>query len=146
MTCSAGGPTRSATSTQLKPSVRALSTRNAPSPIDDVCSPLIICLFFACAGRPPARCIVIGNANACIEAAQDGGMKAVMVANRHAIYELAAADLVVRQLDELSIVNLKKLFAVEAAPEAPQAEAEAEGGGSDGESDDGDDMFGSRLF
>ena len=76
-------------------------------------------------------------------------MKAVAVANRHALYELSAADLVVRQLDELSIVNLKKLFAVEAAPDAPQAQAEAEEGGGDDDDDDGgygDDMFGSRLF
>ena len=76
-------------------------------------------------------------------------MKAVAVANRHALYELSAADLVVRQLDDLSIVNLKKLFAVEAAPEAPQALAEADEGDGDGdEFDDGGDdaMFGSRLF
>jgi hypothetical protein len=93
---------------------------------------------------------VIGNANACIEAAQEGGMKAVAVANRHAVYELSAADLVVRQLDELSIVNLKKLFATEAPPDgAPQAQAQAEDddGGGDEYDDGGDDaMFGSRLF
>jgi beta-phosphoglucomutase-like phosphatase (HAD superfamily) len=97
--------------------------------------------------RPPARCIVIGNANACVEAAQEGGMKAVAVANRHALYELSAADLVVRQLDELSIVNLKKLFATEAAPEQPQTQTEAEDDAGGSDDDDGDDdMFGSRLF
>lgn len=76
-------------------------------------------------------------------------MKAVAVANRHAIYELSAADLVVRQLDELSIVNLKKLFAVEQAPPQAQAQTETEEGeyGGGEENDDGDDpMFGSRLF
>ena len=76
-------------------------------------------------------------------------MKAIAVANRHAIYELSAADLVVRQLDELSIVNLKKLFAVEQAPAEAQTQVEAEdGGGSDeDDDDDGDDsIFGSRLF
>ena len=74
-------------------------------------------------------------------------MKAVAVANRHAIYELSAADLVVRQLDELSIVNLKKLFAVEQAPPEAQVQTEAEdGGGSDEDGDDDDSMFGSRLF
>lgn len=102
---------------------------------------------WSCAGRPPARCIVIGNANTCVEAAQEGGMKAVAVANRHAIYELSAADLVVRQLDELSIVNLKKLFAVEQAPPETQVQMETEdGGGGDDENDDDDSMFGSRLF
>ena len=91
---------------------------------------------------------MIGNANTCIEAAQEGGMKAVAVANRHALYELSAADLVVRQLDELSIVNLKKLFAVEQAPAQPEVQQETEdGGGDDNEDDDSDDsMFGSRLF
>ena len=37
-------------------------------------------------------------------------MAAVVVAGRHPVYELSAADLVVRQLSELSIVNLKQLF------------------------------------
>ena len=37
-------------------------------------------------------------------------MAAVVVAGRHPVYELTAADLVVRQLDELSFVNLKQLF------------------------------------
>ncbi len=74
-------------------------------------------------------------------------MKAVAVANRHALYELSAADLVVRQLDELSIVNLKKLFATEAAPEQPQTQTEAEDDAGGSDDDDGDDdMFGSRLF
>ena len=148
MTCSAGGPTRSATSTPHKPSVRRRPDSRLPlrvaHPVTSLCREL------RPPGRPPARCIVIGNANACIEAAQEGGMKAVAVANRHALYELSAADLVVRQLDELSIVNLKKLFAVEAAPDAPQAQAESEEGGGDDDEDDnggyGDDMFGSRLF
>lgn len=96
-------------------------------------------------GRPPARCFVVGNANSAIEGAQEGGMKAVAVANRHAVFELTAADLVVRRLDELTVMNLKQLFAVEAAPAAPEAQAEVEGGGSD-EDDGDDDMFGSRLF
>ena len=37
-------------------------------------------------------------------------MAAVVVAGRHPVYELTAADLVIRQLDELSFVNLKQLF------------------------------------
>ena len=37
-------------------------------------------------------------------------MAAVVVAGRVPVYELTAADLVVRQLDELSFVNLKQLF------------------------------------
>ena len=37
-------------------------------------------------------------------------MAAVVVAGRHPVYELTAADLVVRQLSDLSFVNLKQLF------------------------------------
>lgn len=41
-------------------------------------------------------------------------MAAVVVAGTQPLYELGAADLVVRQLDELSLVNLKQLFRNEA--------------------------------
>ena len=51
-----------------------------------------------------------GNSNQSVEAAREAGMAAVVVAGRHPVYELTAADLVVRQLDELSFVNLKQLF------------------------------------
>ena len=40
-------------------------------------------------------------------------MASVVVAGRNPLYELTAADLVVRQLDELSFVNLKQLFCME---------------------------------
>ena len=49
-----------------------------------------------------------------VEAAREGGMAAVVVAGQQPLYELGAADLVVRQLDELSLVNLKQLFRNEA--------------------------------
>ena len=49
-----------------------------------------------------------------IEAAREVGMAAVVVAGTQPLYELGAADLVVRQLDELSLVNLKQLFRNEA--------------------------------
>ena len=57
----------------------------------------------------PERCIVFGNSNQTVEAAHDARMKCVAVASKHPVYELGAADLVVRRLDELSIVDLKKL-------------------------------------
>lgn len=41
------------------------------------------------------------------------GMKCVALAGRHPVYELSAADLVVRDLSQLSFVNLKRLFAAE---------------------------------
>ena len=40
-------------------------------------------------------------------------MACVVVAGRNPLYELTAADLVVRQLEEISLVNLKQLFQLE---------------------------------
>jgi hypothetical protein len=37
-------------------------------------------------------------------------MQAVVVAGRQPLYEMTAADLVVKQLDELTFMNLKQLF------------------------------------
>ncbi|XVF51488.1 hypothetical protein PTKIN_Ptkin04bG0189200 [Pterospermum kingtungense] len=75
------------------------------------------------------RCIVFGNSNQTVEAAHDARMKCVAVANRHRVYELGAADLVVRRLDELSIVDLKNLADIESAEFGsgePQPEMEME--------------------
>lgn len=63
--------------------------------------------------RPPSRCVVIGNSNQSVEAAHEVGMQCITVAGRTPVYELTAADLVVRQLGELSFVNLKQLFRME---------------------------------
>lgn len=57
----------------------------------------------------PERCILFGNSNQSVEAAHDARMKCVAVASKHPVYELGAADLVVRHLDELSVVDLKNL-------------------------------------
>ena len=48
-----------------------------------------------------------------VEAARECGMRAVVVAGRKPLYEMGAADLVVRGLDELSFINLKQLFSDE---------------------------------
>lgn len=53
-----------------------------------------------------------------VEAARECGMRAVVVAGRKPLYELGAADLVVRGLDELSFINLKQLFSDEESVEA----------------------------
>ncbi|KAJ1406016.1 Phosphoglycolate phosphatase-like, domain 2 [Sesbania bispinosa] len=63
----------------------------------------------------PERCIVFGNSNQTVEAAHDARMKCVAVASKHPVYELGAADLVVRRLDELSVVDLKNLADIESA-------------------------------
>ncbi|XP_021735824.1 5-amino-6-(5-phospho-D-ribitylamino)uracil phosphatase, chloroplastic-like [Chenopodium quinoa] len=73
----------------------------------------------------PERCIVFGNSNLTVEAAHDARMKCVAVASKHPVYELGAADLVVRHLDELSVVDLKNLAAVE-SPEFQEPELEME--------------------
>ncbi|XP_059276204.1 5-amino-6-(5-phospho-D-ribitylamino)uracil phosphatase, chloroplastic [Lycium ferocissimum] len=77
----------------------------------------------------PERCIVFGNSNQTVEAAHDAQMKCIAVASKHPVYELGAADLVVRHLDELSIHDLKNLAAVEltefGSPE-PELEMEEE--------------------
>ncbi|EMS56472.1 hypothetical protein TRIUR3_02570 [Triticum urartu] len=59
-------------------------------------------------------------------------MKCVAVASKHPVYELGAADLVVKRLDELSIVDLKNLadidspeFGMEPEPEMEEEEDEA---------------------
>uniref|UniRef100_A0A7C8YTG1 Sugar-terminal-phosphatase n=1 Tax=Opuntia streptacantha TaxID=393608 RepID=A0A7C8YTG1_OPUST len=73
----------------------------------------------------PERCIVFGNSNQTVEAAHDARMKCVAVASKHPVYELGAADLVVRHLDELSVVDLKNLADIE-SPEFQTPEPEVE--------------------
>ncbi|KAL0408210.1 UNVERIFIED_CONTAM: 5-amino-6-(5-phospho-D-ribitylamino)uracil phosphatase, chloroplastic [Sesamum radiatum] len=77
----------------------------------------------------PERCIVFGNSNQTVEAAHDARMKCIAVASKHPVYELGAADLVVKHLDELSIIDLKNLAAVESAEfgsDEPELEMEPE--------------------
>ncbi|KAK1375855.1 hypothetical protein POM88_032048 [Heracleum sosnowskyi] len=73
----------------------------------------------------PERCIVFGNSNQTVEAAHDARMKCVAVASKHPVYELGAADLVVKRLDELSIVDLKNLADID-SPEFGEPELEME--------------------
>jgi 5-amino-6-(5-phospho-D-ribitylamino)uracil phosphatase len=75
--------------------------------------------------RPPLRCVVIGSTNSSVEAAHDANMQCVAIADRRPVFELGAADLVARQLDELSIQNLKQLFRLEQGVE-PVLQAELE--------------------
>ncbi|KAG6600560.1 5-amino-6-(5-phospho-D-ribitylamino)uracil phosphatase, chloroplastic, partial [Cucurbita argyrosperma subsp. argyrosperma] len=63
----------------------------------------------------PERCIVFGNSNQTVEAAHDARMKCVAVASKHPVYELGAADLVVRHLNELTVVDLKNLADIESS-------------------------------
>ncbi|KAL8053857.1 hypothetical protein ABFX02_05G100600 [Erythranthe guttata] len=73
--------------------------------------------MFVYAGRvmgfAPERCVVFGNSNRTVEAARDARMRCVAVASCQAVYELGAADVVVRRLDEITVVDLKNLADVE---------------------------------
>lgn len=64
-------------------------------------------------GRPPVRCVVVGGSNASIEGSHDAGMQSVIVANNTPMFELTSGDLVVKDLTEISFVNLKQLFQLE---------------------------------
>ncbi len=63
--------------------------------------------------RPPARCIVIGESSTSVEAAHELGMKCVVLSGNNPVYNFSSADLVVRDLSQLSFLNLKKLFGQE---------------------------------
>lgn len=78
--------------------------------------------------RPPARCAVIGSCNLTFDAAQEIGMQCVGVAGRSPLYQLSAADLVVKELGEISFVNLKQLFSQEEMVE-PQPQLESQSAG-----------------
>jgi mannitol-1-/sugar-/sorbitol-6-phosphatase len=55
-------------------------------------------------GQPPKDCIVIEDAPAGIEAAHNAGMRAIAIAATYPAEQLAAADLVVERLTDLSVV------------------------------------------
>lgn len=76
-------------------------------------------------GRPTARCAVLGSCNLTIEAAHQLGMQCVGIAGQEPLYQLSAADLVVKDLEDISFVNLKQLFSQEEAVE-PALEPEAQ--------------------
>ena len=61
-------------------------------------------------GRTPDRCVVFEDALVGIEAARAGGMRVIAVATTHPPEELAAADLVVRTLDEVPIDRIAEWF------------------------------------
>lgn len=60
--------------------------------------------------RPPVRCVVVGESNNTVEAAHELGMKCVVVSGNNPVYNYVGADLVIRNLSQLSFINMKKLF------------------------------------
>ena len=73
--------------------------------------------------RPPLRCALVGASNLSVEGAREVGMQCVAVASTLKMYELTAADMVVRDLEGLTMQNFKQLFGNEEGRE-PELEAE----------------------
>jgi len=84
--------------------------------------------------RPPIRCVVVGESNIAVEGAHELGMKCVVVTGNKPVYDFVAADLVVRNLSQLTFFNMKRLFGAEDLV-ASRLMEEQERGGS-GEVDD----------
>jgi len=64
-------------------------------------------------GQPPKDCIVIEDAPAGIDAAHNAGMRAIAIAATYPAEQLAAADLVVERLTDLSVVSNQKQGVIE---------------------------------
>jgi beta-phosphoglucomutase family hydrolase len=62
-------------------------------------------------GRRPECCVVFEDAHAGIAAARAGGMRVIAVATTHPVEELAAADLAIHSMNELSVEELGHWFA-----------------------------------
>ena len=58
----------------------------------------------------PYECLVIEDSIAGIKAAHDAGMKCLAVTNSYSADKLIEADMIVRSLEEVKIVDIEKLF------------------------------------
>lgn len=76
--------------------------------------------------RPYVRCVVIGDSNRSVEGAHELGMKSVIVTGNQPAWNFSGADLVVRNLSQLSFVNMKKLFGNEDLVEAQFDDADVQ--------------------
>lgn len=61
--------------------------------------------------RAPAKCVVFEDDPRGVAAAHNCTMKAVALIGSHPAYELAQADLAVSSFTDLSVINLRRLFA-----------------------------------
>ncbi|KAJ9527250.1 hypothetical protein QJQ45_025533 [Haematococcus lacustris] len=91
-------------------------------------------------GRPSMRCVVVGESNTSVEAAHELGMKSVIVTGCKPVFDFVSADLVVRNMSQITLFNMKRLFSVENA--CPPRSLEEEGEEDSSEVDDPElDMF-----
>lgn len=61
--------------------------------------------------RPPNQCVVFGATPAAMAAAHNCTMRAVAVIGTHTAPQLRSADLTISSMSELSVVNIRRLFA-----------------------------------
>eukprot|EP00897_Mesotaenium_endlicherianum_P007722 jgi/Mesen1/6979/ME000362S06108 len=61
--------------------------------------------------RPPSKCVVFEDDPSGITAAHNCSMKAVALIGPHPAYELQQADLAIGTFSDLSVINLRRLFA-----------------------------------
>ncbi|TAK28886.1 MAG: HAD family phosphatase [Chloroflexota bacterium] len=73
-------------------------------------APDVFLVAAARVGVEPARCVVIEDAIAGVEAAKAAGMKCVAVTNTHSADHLARADLVVDSLEQLAAEDFARLL------------------------------------
>ncbi|KAJ9526834.1 hypothetical protein QJQ45_017786 [Haematococcus lacustris] len=91
-------------------------------------------------GRPSMRCVVVGESNTSVEAAHELGMKSVIVTGCKPVFDFVSADLVVRNMSQITLFNMKRLFSVENA--CPPRSLEEDGEEDSSEVDDPElDMF-----
>ena len=62
-------------------------------------------------GRPPNQCVVFGGCPASVAAAHNCTMRAVAVMGPHTAPQLRSADLTIGAMTELTVYNLRRLFA-----------------------------------
>ncbi|KAI8470763.1 MAG: HAD-like domain-containing protein [Monoraphidium minutum] len=104
---------------RVRPALERLSLDRAFDAVvtaEDSGAPEVEAFYLAAAHqlrRPPLRVAVVGDGNRSVEAAHELGMKSVIVTGGQPAWNFGAADLVVRSLGQLSLVNLKQLFAQE---------------------------------
>lgn len=109
---------------RVKPAIERLNMTNyfdAVVTAEDNGSPEVELYYLTAAHqiqRPFVRCIVVGDSNRSVEAAHELGMKSVIVTGNQPAWNFSGADLVVRNLSQLSFVNMKKLFGNEDLVEA----------------------------
>ena len=58
----------------------------------------------------PEKCIVIEDSLSGIEAAKRAGCKVVGITTTHSLQELASADLVINDFEEIDLIDLKEMF------------------------------------